>query len=420
MANTYGSAVSFASRLSSLAPVAYRGQRVAGGEDYAAFVPREASVEEALKCSSYLNALRYRSAAIGKLIFSSTDPYIDKLLERPNPAQSRYSFFYSVCFDLSSYGVSYIFRDNSLSGDNRPIALYPFAPPELQYHVRDGKEYYLQSRWRTNELLPAEQVIKIEEMPRTQLQVSSNLYATWPLICAWREAMSRLLAVMRNDVTATKFISSPGVLSDEAKNNAREWLRNNKGRRAPDEGTPLILDGGATISALEYSQNEALPKFVDTLNEMIAASLGVPSYITSGRANTKFNNMEATVTISHADVIEPLAVLIALELSAKLGVNVKANTNEILLGSPADRVDMLTKMGTFATTNEQRRTAELWQLGEFPQLEGDVYNRVPKLTEARSELEIERESKRISHDVARLRERRIQIDEDQSDNPFLT
>ena len=395
-------AASYASRLSQLAVPRRGGAGVSAYDwDLARDIPREPEVEYAMKCAPFANAVAFRATQNAKLPYSSPDPDIDLLLHYPNPHQTRYSFFYAIVQDMLTYGASMVYVEPGMMTD-KPRALWPFSPPELREQVRDGDILWEPVRWGTREVIPDADIIKLEQRPGSDLHISSGLEKSWALIVSWAEAMRRVLSVWQHGMTASQYIQVPGVMSDEAKAGARSWLVKNKGRTGPEYGGALILEGGAELKRAELPGAEAYPPIMSTLVSQIAAAMGVPEYVASGKVDVKYSNFEQTLQLAHADVIEPVALQISLELSKKLDAPVSVAANQLLLGGPRQRLDML-NAASFLTTNQRREQAQRWGLFDddlLDRLDDPVYDRVPKLSEAREELEIERDAARLTQGAA--------------------
>lgn len=399
--STYASA-SYASRLSQLAVARRRSSGVSSYNwDLAQDIPSEPDVEYALKCAPFANAVAFRATQNAKLPYSSPDPDIDLLLHNPNPYQTRYSFFYAIVQDMLTYGASMIYVEPGLVG-GKPRAMWPFSPPELREQVRNEEILWTPVRWGTREVIPDSDMIKIEQRPGSDLHISSGLEKSWALIISWIESMRRIVAIWKNGMTATQYVQTPGIMSDEAKAQIKRWLNSTKGRAGLEYGGSMILEAGAELKRVDLVGHAALPDFMGQIVSQIAAAMGVPEYVASGKVDVKYSNFEQTLQLAHADVIEPVALQISLELSNKLNAPVSVAANQLLLGGPKQRLDLLNS-STFLTTNQRREQAQRWGLFDedlLNRLDGEEYDRVPKLDEARTELEIQRDAARLAQDAA--------------------
>ena len=395
-------AASYASRLSQLAVSRRQSSGVSAYDwDLARDIPREPEVEFALNCAPFANAVAFRATQNAKLPYSSPDPDIDLLLHYPNPHQTRYSFFYAIVQDMLTYGASMIYVEPGMMND-KPRALWPFSPPELREQVRDEKILWEPVRWGVDEVIPDADIIKLEQRPGSDLHIASGLAKSWPMITSWMESMRRILAIWQNGATASQFITSPGIMTDESKQAATRWLIKNKGRAGPESGGPLLLDGGAELKRVELPGADAMPKYMESLVSQIAAAMGVPEYVASGKVDVKYSNFEQTLQLAHADVIEPVALQISLELSKKLDAPVSVAANQLLLGGPRQRLDML-NAASFLTTNQRREQAQRWGLFDddlLDRLDDPVYDRVPDMSEAREEVELQRDAERLARETA--------------------
>ena len=358
-----------------------------------------------MRCAPFANAVAFRATQNAKLPYSSPDPDIDLLLHYPNPHQTRYSFFYAIVQDMLTYGASMVYVEPGMMTD-KPRALWPFSPPELREQVRDGDILWEPVRWGTREVIPDADIIKLEQRPGSDLHISSGLEKSWALIVSWTEAMRRINSIWRNGFTASQYVQVPGVMSDEAKAGVRKWLNTTKGRTGPEFGGSLILEGGAELKRADFAGDNAMPNFVEQVVSQIAAAMGVPEYVASGKVDVKYSNFEQTLQLAHADVIEPVALQISLELSRKLDAPVSVAANQLLLGGPRQRLDLL-ESASFLTTNQRREQAQRWGLFDddlLERLDDPVYDRVPDMSEARTELEIERDAARLTQEAAEREE----------------
>ena len=316
-------------------------------------------------------------------------------MRHPNDYQTSYDLFYAVAQDLVSYGVAYIYIDRSSSGNGEPRALWSFSPPELKVRVGGGERWYETDQWATDERLLDKDMIKIEERPGSELMISSALERSWSFIIAFNEAMRRILNIWKHGATASQYISFPGTMTDAAKQGALSYLQSVKGRSGAEAGQPIVLEGGGKVERIELPGSNAMPQYLKDIIRMIAATMGCPSSVASGEVETKYDNFGQTVAMVLNDVIHPVALQIAAKMSSRLGVEVKVDVQELLLGPPRERTDVLMNWRSFMTTNEVRSTATEWGFRELRKLEGDEYDRIPDLEIAREELQIRRDASRL-------------------------
>ena len=324
--------------------------------DFAQDIPSQPEVSFALSIAPYRNCVDWRATANARLDYTSPDPAINTLLQRPNEQQSRFSFFYAIVQDLVTYGVSWIWAERSRATGG-VVAMYTFSPDELKEEYRDGKLYWRQSRFATDQLLSDKEIIRIEQRPGSNIYISSGLEAAWPLLLNYNMALKRINSIWRNGATASHYIKLKDTASEQAMQNLKSYLGKTASWAAPDYGKPLVLTNDATLERVELTGIDAWPPFLKEIVAQIAASQKVPTYVAAGTTETKYNTFGQQIELSVADTILPMAKQISIELSDNLGVQVDVNTNELLLGSPESRVELLME-AMFMTTNQRREAGE--------------------------------------------------------------
>ena len=321
-------------------------------------VPAEPEVAFALSIAPYRNCVDWRATANAKLDYSSPDKEVDLVLQKPNEHQSKFGFFYAIVQDLVTYGVSYIWTERSRA-TGELAAMYTFNPDELKIEKAGSEIQYRPKRFAVDAVLTDKDLIKIEQRPGSNVYISDGLEAAWPLLLNFNMALKRINAIWRNGATASHYIKLKDAASEDAMRNLKKYLESTSSWASPDYGKPLVLTNDATLERVELTGVDAWPPFLKEIVAQIAASQKVPFYVASGQVETKYDNFAQTVEMSHADTILPMAKQISIELAKGLGKDVNVNTNELLLGSPAQRVKLLMDTG-FLSTNQRREQAKRW------------------------------------------------------------
>ena len=392
-------ATSGALRLSGLALRQSPSQIHTYTADLNQFIPDDGKVEFARRIAPWANCAHYRASSNGKVPYSSPNPAVNELLQRPNRETSRYSFFYQIVDSILHYGTAFIYIDRGVMGDE-PRALWCFAPNELKMKVEHGRIYYEVVRW-SNEIIEDEDICRISERPTVDLHISPGLERAWPLLLAYAEGIDRVLAVFRNGMTATTFITTPGVLSDASKSSAQKYFDATKGNKGTSRGGMVMLDNSAEIKKLDVGGETAYAPFLDSIVAQISSALGCPQWIASGKTDVKYSNAREMQLLVHNDVIAPMAKQIALELGDSLGAPVIADTEELLLGDLNTRLTLLQGAKEMMTTNERRELGNKWKLWDLPELDGEKYDEIP-LPVVMEELRAVQNAERLDNSVAEL------------------
>lgn len=232
------------------------------------------------------------------------------LLQRPNPMQSQYQFFYTIEMMLGIWGSSPIYKDRS--GSKRIMNLWPLRPDLLKSITNaDGKivKYTYTVGGEVKDLAP-EDVFLINEPSPTSIITGFS-----PTQAASLEIDSDIAAAVWNKCLIENFAEPGGVLTTDQKLDDKEFERlkktwDSRHSGPTNAGRWAVLEKGLKAEAIGRS-----PKDMD-LNETrkfnrnaISAILGVPmSLMTSEDVNLA--NAEVGERVFAKDTVEPQMKLI--------------------------------------------------------------------------------------------------------------
>jgi HK97 family phage portal protein len=246
------------------------------------------------------------------------DDEVLALLDRVNPAQDRYQFFYTLELFLCLWGRAPILKDRA--GTNRVLALWPLRPDLL--HTEKAKDgtvtgYRYSVGGSTQVYAPDDIIFVREPSPRSITDGFS------PLGAAALEVDTDIAAALWNKHLLDNF-AEPGVVletdgkldEDKAKSIIKAWKKRNAG--AKNAGAVTILDKGLKMKAAGRSPDELqLDATRKNARETIVSVLGVPvSLLTS--AEVTYSNMETAERIFANDTLDPQARLITGALNEYL------------------------------------------------------------------------------------------------------
>lgn len=333
---------------------------------------------QAITTAEYLaeaNATAYACVSVAartvaQLPFYSDAEAVDRVLRRPNPAQTGFEFIHSVVWDLLLYGNAFVRVLRNSEG--KLIGLYPADPRDVDVMVSDGRVTYRDTaRWQGD--LDMSDVIHFRDTPGHGLISPSRMAAVRVRLSALDAADRQVAAMFRKGLTLAYVIKSKKQVAAETKADMAQDLADMFGSEESDR-VSLVLDNEMEIEQVKAASptDQDLRSTREDLIREIAGVFGVPPFLVGGTGDTKYNNVSARIASLHRETVVPLVTNLTEKLSARLGVPVRCDDQVLIRGDMAAQVNYATRAagGPVISPNEAR---DLLGLARLP---GDEYNEV--------------------------------------------
>ena len=299
-------------------------------------IPNELiSADIALQNSDVYAVVNRISSDIAACDIDCQDPQ-HGVIEKPNPVQTKFSFFQTVLASMLLNGNAYctIHRNGSRVADE--LELVPSESVQLtlitdEKSVVDIEYTFNYSDGRPPKTLPSNEVLHFKLL---SAGYEGNLYTgRSPLESLATELelqnQSHQLALntIANGIYPQNILKIPeGKISPQTKDKIRrDFMKQNGGKNT---GAPIVLD-----QSLDYQQvsiNGDVAKFLNNYNfsqEQIAKAFGIPDSYLNGQGDQQSSaDMLQNLYINS---LSPYISPIEQELSKKLGVDVKVNVLSI-------------------------------------------------------------------------------------------
>ena len=325
--------------------------------------------ETALQATVVGNCVLRLAAQIAQLDWKSDDPRINRLLQRPNPFQSKHDFFHSLAFDMLLHGVAYVYRDGR---DTDIEFALPFEVREVPFQtIKNGQGYYkivpgdvALTGIPTGEI-PAEDVIRLLDVPTSNPRGSARIQLAAEAIRVIVDVAEMVRDVAANGPVLGAIIRSP-------RNEGHGWAEkavkavqclfgSGKGSKRGGVGA---FDNGQTVEpwgpALKLDAETV--KYVDAQSLLVCSAYGVPPFMAgiASDSDSKYSNQAQQHASFYRDGVFPLLDRIKQILSDAYGVAVYPDLSRFIAGD----------FGAAARIATELYVSGLWKKGEARELTG--------------------------------------------------
>jgi HK97 family phage portal protein len=301
-----------------------------------------------------------------------TDTGLIRLIDKPNPATTRYRLLNSLVCDLGIFDRAYWLK---MKATDRPwlLRLPPSMvkpvgqswmwPEAFEFHGDKGKETF-----------PADQVVHFRGYaPDGDLAGTSPIESLRRVLVEEYEAGRMREQTLRNGARASGYLERPAAApswSDGARERFRQSWRSQYAGGGPEAGgTPILEDGMKFVSASQTAEQLQYVESRKLTREEVAAAYFIPPPMVGILDHATFSNVKEQHKHLYQDTLGPWLSMLVEELNLQLlpdfpdseGTYLEFNLNEKLRGSFEEQADQLQRSvgGPWMTRNEARATQNM-------------------------------------------------------------
>ncbi len=231
---------------------------------------------------------------------------------RPNPYQSAHDFLYQVATLYEMDNNAYIYIQRDLIGN--VIALYPFSYAQAELKESKNGDMFLEFAFRTGKKITApidDVIILRKHQYENDFFGESNRRPLYPLVNLLHVISEGIINACKSSAFIRGILKITGMIQPEDLKKKRDLFK--------DEFLSTQNDGGAIVtdSQTDYTPIESKPTLIDDkqtalVNQSVFSYFGLNSKIINGTYS------EEEFQAFYEGVLEPLAIQLAQELTAKL------------------------------------------------------------------------------------------------------
>ncbi len=243
-----------------------------------------------------------------------------KLLDNPNPSQSRADLLAEIVIDLHVAGNAYI----NLVQVGSLAELWRLRPDRITVD-RDGEGEIVSYTYRVNTTERGKKVFPAEEILHLKMHSCTNdTYGLPPvgvaarIIDQMRAGDDWNTALMQQRGQPSGAFMAPGALTRDQFDRLNQQLRE-KVQGAKNAGKPMLLDNG--MQWVSFSQSPSELDWLESRREnarIIATVLGVPPELLNDVSSSTYNNFTTARKAFYTETILPLMDRVRDRLNAWL------------------------------------------------------------------------------------------------------
>jgi HK97 family phage portal protein len=302
-----------------------------------------------------------------------TDSELIRLIDRPNPATTRYRLLDGLVRDFGIFDRAYWLKMKGSGGRRFLLRLPPARvtpvggswlwPEAFEFNGDKGKRTF-----------KAEEVVHFRGYnPDGDLAGSPPIEALRRVLAEEYEAGRMRENTLRNGARVSGYLERPAgapVWSDTAADRfRRSWRAQYAGGGPEAGGTPILEDGMKFVAASQTAEQLQYVEARKLTREEVAAAYFIPPTMVGVMDSATFSNIREQHKHLYQDTLGPWLSMIAEELSLQLlgdfdgsdGTYLEFNLAEKLRGSFEEQAAQLQASvgGPFMTRNEARATQNL-------------------------------------------------------------
>jgi HK97 family phage portal protein len=295
-----------------------------------------------------------------------------RLIDKPNPATTRYRLLDALVRDLGIYDRAYWLKMQATNGPSllrlppsmvSPVGESWMWPEAFEFTGSRGKKTY-----------PADQVVHFRGYdPDGDLAGTSPIESLRRILAEEYEAGRMREQTLRNGARASGYLERPTgapAWSDGARERFRQAWRSQYAGGGPEAGgTPILEDGMKFVSASQTAEQLQYVEARKLTREEVAAAYFIPPPMVGILDHATFSNVKEQHKHLYQDTLGPWLSMIAEELNLQLLADFEDSTNsylefnlaEKLRGSFEEQADQLQQAvgGPWMTRNEARATQNM-------------------------------------------------------------
>lgn len=295
-----------------------------------------------------------------------------QLIDKPNPATTRYRLLDALVRDLGIYDRAYWLKMQAANGPSllrlppsmvSPVGESWMWPEAFEFTGSRGKKTY-----------PADQVVHFRGYdPDGDLAGTSPIESLRRILAEEYEAGRMREQTLRNGARASGYLERPAAApawSDGARDRFRQSWRSQYAGGGPEAGgTPILEDGMKFVSASQTAEQLQYVEARKLTREEVAAAYFIPPPMVGILDHATFSNVKEQHKHLYQDTLGPWLSMIAEELNLQLLADFEDSTNsylefnlaEKLRGSFEEQADQLQQAvgGPWMTRNEARATQNM-------------------------------------------------------------